>query len=174
MGECAHRIERLVLAAKAGRTEAFEALAARFRPTMLLIARSVCDDFEIAQDAVQDALLTAFHALGSLDSPSRFGPWLATIVRNRARRLAQDGYRLRSRPLSDAPAFEDALSEGVEDAVRALPEGVRESTLLYYFGGWSVGEVANLLERPTTTVKWQLHAGRTLLRKRLTHFENTP
>ena len=181
MGACeTNDIERLVLAARAGETDAFEALAARFRPTAFLVARSVLGDREAAQDAVQDAFLTAFRALEGLEEPTRFGPWFAAIVRNRAKRLAREGYRVHTRPLStldreilaSAPSLAGSIPEPGEEATHALPDGIRESMLLYYFDGWSVGDIAALLDRPVTTVKWQLHAGRALLRKRLSPPEN--
>ena len=160
-----------VAAAWSGDRAAQGALVRRFRPTMLLVAQGACGCREAAEDAVQDAFLTAFRALANLEEPARFGPWLATIVRNRARRLAREG---RCLPLGefDAQVPEPALPSPVEEAVRALPEGIRESTVLYYLERWSVGEIAALLERPVTTVKWQLHAGRALLRKRLGVSEN--
>ncbi len=165
-------LERWVAEAGTGDRTASAALVRRFRPTMLLVAQGECGDRDVAEDAVQDAFLIAFRALGNLDDPARFGPWLATIVRHRARRLARDGRRFAPFPREEIPAPDLHPSSSGEDAIRALPEGIRESILLYYLEGWSVGEIAALLERPTTTVKWQLHAGRALLRKRLGTPEN--
>ena len=161
----------LVETAKAGDAHAFGALVRRFRPTMLLVAQGECGSRDLAEDAVQDAFLVAQRALGNLDATERFGPWLAAIVRNRVRRLARETRRLVLLAESLAIPPLDPTSPA-EDAIRALPEGIRESMLLYYLERWSVGEIAALLERPVTTVKWQLHAGRTLLRRRLGTPEN--
>lgn len=165
-------LDGLIAAARAGERDASAALVRRFRSTMLLVAQGECGSRDCAEDAVQDAFLVAFRALESLDDPSRFGPWLATIVRHRARRLAREGRRTTAFPDAELLAPAVPLSSPGEDAIRALPEGIRESMLLYYLEGWSVGETAALLERPVTTVKWQLHAGRTILRKRLGAPEN--
>ncbi len=119
---------------------------------------------------MQDAFLIALRALRNLDDPARFGPWLATIVRNRARRLAREGRRCG--PLDHDAHYTPAPPCEAEAMIRALPEGIRESMGLYYLEGWSVGEIAALLERPATTVKWQLHAGRALLKRRMTPPEN--
>ena len=176
MGEC-RDLKGLVLAARAGDGSAFATLAARFRATALLIARGAGGDPDLAEDAVQDAFVTAFRALKGLDDPDRFGPWFATIVRNRARRLAKEGSRRRGFPLDALdrePSSTPPLPSPAEEAVRALPDGIRESMVLYYFEEWSVGEIAALLERPVSTVKWQLHAGRSLLRRRLTPPQETP
>lgn len=161
-----------MIAARKGDGAAFDALVRRYRPAMLLIAQGECSSRDCAEDAVQDALLVAKRSLKGLDEPSRFGPWIATIVRHRARRLTKDGRRLT--PLSEIEIVAPPLTppSPAEEAIDALPEGVRESIFLYYLQRWSVGEIAALLERPVTTVKWQLHVGRALLRKRLGAPEN--
>lgn len=164
-------VTRLVVAAREGDAAAFGHLVARYRPTAVLIALGACRDRDVAEDAVQDAFLTAHRALRNLEEPSHFGPWLAAIVRNRARRLCSN--RDRTTPLHLVDHELSAASMPIPcpeaEAIAALPEGIRESMDLYYLQEWSVGEVAALLERPVTTAKWQLHAGRALLRKR---FEN--
>ena len=60
-----------------------------------------------------------------------------------------------------------------DELLAALPGGIREATQLYYWEGWSVGEIAAFTARPVTTVKWQLHAGRELLRRKLGHREES-
>lgn len=169
-------VTRLVFAAREGDATAFGQLVARYRPTAVLVAVAACGDREVAEDAVQDAFLTAHRALRNLDEPAHFGPWLAAIVRNRARRLAGDKERVRSMPLhlvEEVGAHPPPLPCPEAEAIANLPEGIRESMDLYYLQEWSVGEVAALLERPVTTVKWQLHAGRALLRKRF-EIQETP
>lgn len=171
------RIARLVVAAQRGDAGAFAALTRRYRPTATLIARQACGHGETAEDAVQDAFVTAFRALSKLEDPKLFGPWLATIVRNRAHRLGKERRRREALSLAAiepgllrAPTV--SLPSPEVQALGALPPGIRESMQLYYLQEWSVGEIAGLLERPVTTVKWQLHAGRALLRKRLGDSEN--
>lgn len=161
-----------VVAARSGDQAAFEALVVRFRATGLLLAREAGADRETAEDAVQDAFVTAHRSLSSLGDPAAFGPWFATIVRNRARRLMRQ--RRETLPLVESQWLTQRYSGpcGASVAIADLPEGIRETMSLYYLQEWSAGEIAALLERPLTTVKWQLHAGRTLLRKRLGHREN--
>jgi len=165
-------ITGLVREAQAGNARAFGSLVLRFRPAMLVVASQVCPSYEVADDAVQDAFLTAHRALASLHEPARFGPWLATIVRNRVRRLASDSFRVRTLPLHvlDEQLLRQtpSLTASLPDmAIEGLPDGVRETMQLYYIQEWGVGDIAAMLDRPVTTVKWQLHAGRALLRKQL-------
>ncbi|RYG19534.1 sigma-70 family RNA polymerase sigma factor, partial [bacterium] len=136
-----------VVAAKGGDQAAFEALVQRFRATALLIARQAGADRESAEDAVQDALVTAHRSLKSLGDPAAFGPWFATIVRNRARRLLRQ--RPPTLPLIDGHWVTSDVGKpcGAAMAIATLPEGVREAMSLYYLQEWSAGEIAALLER---------------------------
>lgn len=163
----------LVAAARAGDLRAFDALARRYRPAVLLLARQILGRGELAEDAAQDSLLAAFSALPSLEDEDRFAAWLGTIVRNRARRLAHGDRRapvpLDSIVLSYAPAIVEQVIRGernqaVACAVARLPPEVRPVLELYYLDDWSVREISLFLGLPETTVKWRLHTGRKLLR----------
>jgi RNA polymerase sigma-70 factor (ECF subfamily) len=167
--------EGLVVAAQAGDPRAFDALTVRYRSAAVVLARQYLPA-DAAEDAAQDALISAFRALGNLSDPGRFKAWLGAIVRNRARRLARD--REDAVPVHELDGSELTVSqpEPADDelhrAVEGLPEGIRETTRLYYWESWSVGEISAFTGRPVTTVKWQLHAGRELLRRRLGHRED--
>src|SRR5690242_6492616 len=82
----------LVVAAQAGDLLAFDLLARRYRPAAVTVARQLLPS-EAAEDAAQDALLSAFKALPKLSDPSRFAAWLGAIVRHRARRLGRERSR---------------------------------------------------------------------------------
>src|SRR5947209_15209667 len=72
----------LVAAVRAGDREAFARLYALYSPLVhaVLLARVPYDE---VGDLVQDVFLVAFRKLGSLRDTARFGPWVATIARNR-------------------------------------------------------------------------------------------
>ena len=171
--------EELVVAAQAGDLEAFDMLARRYRPAALTVARQSLPAQQ-AEDAAQDALLSAFKALPSLQEPGRFPAWFGAIVRHRARRMG----RVRSRePLAlnqvivtYAPAIvarlhEDERSQRVRCAISGLPAEVREPTTLHYLEGWTALQIAEFLSLPVSTVKWRLHTARRLLRNRLASLE---
>jgi RNA polymerase sigma-70 factor, ECF subfamily len=83
-----------VRAAQAGDPAAFSRLVERHWCEMVRLARSVVGDAE-AEDCVQEALLSAWHALPGLSDPERFRGWLARIVFRRSLRASR-WQRLRS------------------------------------------------------------------------------
>src|SRR5690349_11616300 len=101
----------LVAAAAAGDLGAFDALVRRYRPAAVMVASQIVATREQAEDAAQDALLAAYAALPQLVDQERFGAWLGTIVRHRARRLAS-GERRQTVPIDEVVlSYSPALAE---------------------------------------------------------------
>lgn len=163
--------EELVRAATAGDLRSYDVLVRHYRPAATSLARQIVRCREKADDVAQDALITAFKALPQLRESSRFGPWLASIVRHRAFRskepqnLSLDEVLLRYIPSLAAPTEE--LAEDVLLAINALPDDLRPITELYFLEEWSAPEIADFLDLPLTTVKWRLHTARKQLSPRL-------
>ena len=171
--ECRRETE-LVMNAREGNFEAFDALVARYRPGAVLMARQIVNSCEQAEDAVQESFFSAYKALPQLADPGLFAHWLGAIVRHRSRRLAS-GDRRGNLPLDDlilahvpSISFEvesRARSDAVRCAVAGLPDEIRTVVHLYYLDDWKVATIAEFLGQPVTTVKWRLHTGRMQLRK---------
>jgi RNA polymerase sigma-70 factor, ECF subfamily len=169
----------LVIAAQAGDLEAFDQLARRYRPAAVTVARQTLPAAQ-AEDAAQDALLSAFKALRSLDDPGRFAAWLGAIVRHRAKRVGRERAKepgpLDQVIVSYAPSIvlrlhQDERSRQVRCAISALPPELREPISLHYVNGWTAAQIAEFLSLPVSTVKWRLHTARRLLRNRLASLE---
>jgi RNA polymerase sigma-70 factor (ECF subfamily) len=174
----------LVISARRGDRSALSALIARHRSLLLALCRRTLPDPGLAEEAAQEAVLQALLNLDRLRDPDRFGPWLAGIGLNVARRWLRDrsreawsweallgGERLRE-PISLEPSPESQaevadLVERVGQAVRALPGGQRDAVVLCYFDGLTQEEVAAVLGIRVGSVKTRLHKARTSLRERL-------
>src|SRR5256884_5679485 len=74
----------LVARVLAGDRAAFGALAQRYAGVARRVARAVLSDPDDADDAAQDALLSALVKLDQYDPRRPFGPWLLRIVANAA------------------------------------------------------------------------------------------
>lgn len=86
--------------AKQGDAEAFDSLARMSGDRCLANAVRILRDIDLAEDAVQAALITAWTDLRALRDPSRFEPWLHRILTNacyaeaRRRRRWSEGLRI--------------------------------------------------------------------------------
>src|SRR2546428_13761749 len=74
----------LVARAVAGEREAFGILVERYAGVACRVARAVLGNPEDADDAAQDAMLSALVKLQQYDPRRPFGPWLLRIVANAA------------------------------------------------------------------------------------------
>ena len=155
----------------ARRQEAFSELVVRFQDAAFEWAFAVLEDAHLAQDAVQEAFVTAYQKLEHLRQPFGFPGWLKQIVVSQCYRLLR-GKKVETKPIessNDIPAFEPGplavveeieLQQKVLEAIQALPEHEQEVTQLFYFKGYSQNEIARLLELPITTVKKRLQYAR--------------
>lgn len=158
-----------------GDERAFEALHSRHAASAHAVALNVVGDALLAEDAVQDAFLTAWRsAAGFTPAAGTVSAWLLTIVHRRA----VDVVRRRSReivwtgPEQSDPASEAALTAVVDhDSLRrallSLPAQFRAPLALAYYGGMTQAECAELLRDPVGTVKSRTARGMWRLRAHL-------
>lgn len=159
--------EGLVEAARGGDREAFDRLYGLYAPMVhgILLARVPRGE---VGDLVQDIFLVAFRKLGSLREPSRFGPWVAMITRNRATdfyRRARETEELHEE-LAHAGRPSAEASEALA-AIRALPEAYRETLVLRLVEGMTGPEIAARTGLQPASVRVNLHRGMKLLREKL-------
>lgn len=165
----------LILRAQRGDVEAFDALARTVGDTCMAIAVRILRDADLAQDAVQASLITAWRELRSLRNPDRFEPWLHRILTRacyaeakQRRRVSGD---LRILPVAAAFGPDEYMTVNDRDqldrAFRRLTIEQRVVLVFHHYLGLSLPEVAALQEIPLGTAKSRLHHATTALRASL-------
>ena len=170
-----------------GDTRAFAALMRRHNRMLFRAARAILRDDAEAEDALQEAWLRAYRAIGTFRGEAKLSSWLVRIAANEAlarRRKAMRGPEMLSlggeepdlerqadarRP--DGPADWAERSEMrrlLETSIRALPEGFRAVFMLRAVQELSVEETAAALGLAQATVKTRLFRARRHLRKAMT------
>jgi len=167
--------EILVALTLAGDQSAYDALVERYQKNVLSAAYSVTSNIHMAEDAAQDAFVTAWMKLELLRDPSSFCSWVCRIAQNCGKNMVVRFKKYACYELIDSlDAGQDIINEYIEtssekeslhESLDNLPEKVQQVISLYYFSGLSVSEIALKLDVPEGTVKWQLHSGRKKLRK---------
>jgi len=76
--------QALLAAAKQGQTEAFGTLCQPLAPKLIQTARRITRNREDAEDALQNAFLSAFIHIKNFDGRSSFSTWLTRIAINSA------------------------------------------------------------------------------------------
>jgi len=137
----------LVLRARDGARPAVDELARRHRRALPAAAVHLLGDLNGAEDAVQDALATAYERLETLREPDRFKQWMHTIV-HRACVRGRTGKARREvaiNPLPDIPVRDDDASAGenrVLRAINSLPQSYRDVLAARYISELSYAEMA--------------------------------
>jgi len=164
-------LEVIVTRARNGDAEAFGILVRRFQDMAVGYGYSILHDFQLSEDAAQEAFFEAYRTLSKLREPAAFAGWFRRIVFKQCDRITRRRV-VATVPLEAAPDPVQATDEEerkaeVFEAVRQLPEHERSAMTLFYIGGYSMDEVATFLEVPVSTVKGRLHSARERLRTML-------
>ena len=164
--DTAHAIESsLVVAAQAGETESFETLVRRHIDRLYGAARLMLRDTDLAEDAVQRALVRAWRDLPSLRDPARVEAWLQKLLvrscydeaRRRRRWLGE--VRLIDRVTERIENEERAIGERdqIERAFRTLSPDHRAVLVLHFYLDLPPTEIAGRLNLPAGTARSRLH-----------------
>jgi RNA polymerase sigma-70 factor (ECF subfamily) len=146
----------------------------RYTAVARRVARAVLGNPEDADDAAQDAMLSALLKLDQYDPRRPFGPWLMRIVANAAtdRRRRRTVRRVEPLDLSltaggprpDTTAERRVLGERLRQALAELPSRRRLAVVLFDVEGYSHAEIAGVLKIPEGTVRSEVFHGRRRLR----------
>lgn len=167
-------VERCLLVAdQATRRLAQRQLYERYKRAMFSTAYRITNDYDNANDALQDAFVAVFRSLNLFTFQSTLGAWIKTIVVRNAVRKQQ----LESRFIGIDEATHDQpipLPDGLTGAeldtvIRTLPDGARTVFLLAEVEGYAHKEIADMLSITEGTSKSQLNYARRLLRQRLSN-----
>lgn len=176
-------VERL----RAGSEAAYRELIERHGARMLAAARKLLRNEEDARDAVQEAFLSAFKALGGFDGRSRLSTWLHRIVVNaalmklRARQsriheeieellpefVGKGVFGEAQRPwceMPEDPLSREELCNEVHAAIACLPETYRVPLLLRDIEGMTNQDLARELGVTVNAAKIRVHRARLALR----------
>lgn len=164
----------LVVRARSGDPEAFEALIRAAGDHLLAVARKILRDPDAAEDALQQAIIRAWRRLPQLRDPDRFDAWLYRILVmacyaevNRTRRFAGHVRTLRPAQVQDDIAGHIADREALEQAFHALTPAHRAVIVLHHFAGLPMNEVAQVVGVTHGTARSRLHYAQRALRAAL-------
>ena len=178
----------LVARLQAGDALAFGELVRAQGPRMLAVARRLLRSDDDAADAVQEAFISAFRAIGNFEGGAKLSTWLHRIVvnaslmrlRNRTRhpeisidellpRFVEDGQHIDEPREWRSPEPLDALERRetrtlVRGLIDRLPSDYRTVLLLRDIEGLDTKETAELLGVTPNAAKIRLHRARLALR----------
>ncbi len=166
-------IEYLVLKAQAGEKlpaeqQVGDQLFFTLRPKIKAFVLKILGSHEAVDDCVQNTLLKVFGKLKQLKQVKAVHTWLYRIAYS----SCMDHCRNQcSKTDTEAEAVAD-LSEldqqlDVKTAIANLAEAQQAIIFLFYYEGFTVAEMASILNQPAGTIKYQLFMAREQIKQQL-------
>lgn len=161
----------LIELAQGGDRDAFDVLMLDVIGRLYAIARLVAQDADLAEDAVQDALVRCWRDLPKLRDARRFEAWVRQLLLNSVAEQFRSRRRFEARitVLKSEPSVVDGSTERadrdeLERAFRALSMEHRTIIVLHHYVGLPLGEAAASLGIPRGTAKSRLYYAMEALR----------
>ncbi len=158
---------------RAGKKEAFSFLIEKYQKQIFNFIYQFFRDYHLSLEITQETFLRAYKFLNTYQKEKKFSTWVYSIAKNLCIDELKRNSRLNTIPISDACKHESAdefsplFSKATPDtelvlnekkslllgAIEKLPPKYKVVIMLCYFEGLSYYEIAEVLEKPLSTVK---------------------
>ena len=177
--------EELIARFQEGDEQAYIELVNRYRNKLITFVYRFVNEFEQAEDIVQDALLKLYTHKHYYRNIAKFSTWIYTIAGNLAKTelrkkkqrkvtsISQMGpedrdYELPSvAPDTDETAQSEYIEKTIQAAIQKLPLHFRTVTILRDIQELSYEEISKIVDVPLGTVKSRINRARLQLQKEL-------
>lgn len=182
----------LIQSAQKGDLDAFNSLILHYQDAVFNTALRILGDDDQAQDAAQEAFISAFRSIATFRGGS-FKAWLMRTVTNACYDELRRQKRRPTSPLEpetsdgeemdspkwladpnmtpDQQAEADEIEHAIQHCLDALPDDFRTAVVLADIQGMDYAEVAASVHVPLGTIKSRLARARLRLRECLRSFE---
>ena len=167
----------LIARCKMGDREAHYRIYRLYARSMYNVSYRITGREEDAEDALQEAFISAFNNLESYRGDATFGAWLKRIVVNKSINVLkkrkhellpeEEQWDIAEEEVQEE--YREGLTVGrVKKAIEELPDGYRTVLSLYLLEGYDHQEIAGIMGISESTSKSQLNRAKMKLREKLT------
>lgn len=171
---------QLISQIRQGNILALEALYEKYKGQVYRTALAITRDREAAEDILQDCFLKVYTHVDTLDGSLPLSPWLYRVAVNLSYNWASASRRwliplegvidhlvAGTRTLPESTFERGEVQHVIQKAIASLSFEHRVVIVLFYLDGFSLNEIAYILDCPVGTVKSRLHYARQNLRRKL-------
>lgn len=166
----------------AGDVEAYAQLVDRHYDRCARVAVRILGNREDAEEAIQDAFLRAYRALGEYEERERFAAWLTRILVNQCRTMLARTRRTESLFVDADPRLVDMTPAAarpagsawpeLDGALQQLPAEQREAVVLRYADDLTYEEMARITGAGESALKMRVKRAFARLRELLQEVDN--
>lgn len=148
----------------------FEIAYGLYADMLYRLSFSYMKNKEDAEDVVQEVFTKYFCGLHLPMNAEQEKAWFLRVTINQCHdTLRKKGYRMHASldEVTEVATREEADVGHLQDALQELPEKYRGVVILHYLEGYSVEEIAKILQLSASAVKMRLKRGREFLKEEL-------
>ena len=148
----------------------FNSAVRQYQDMVYRVALHIFGSPQDAEDAVQEVFLRLYTRQEPFETPDHLRRWLIRVTVNECKRISCHPWRSRTVSLEccGEPVFDGQEQRELYQAVMDLPGKYRVPLYLYYYEGYAVDEVGEIMGLNPSTVQTRLARGRAKLKTMLT------
>ena len=131
------------------------------------IALTRCSNKENAEDVFQDVFLKLSETMPVFENAEHEKAWFIRVTINLTKNLYNSAWNRKTTELDENIVFEAPEEKEVLDAVLELQQNYRTVIYLFYYEGYKVKEIAEIVNASENTVKTWLSRAREELKNKL-------
>lgn len=142
----------------------------KYSSMILRIAVQNTNDYYAAEDITQEVLIKFMNCDKEFDSENYVKAWLIKVTLNMCRNYTNSSWRQRTVPIQEKDIttfFKLPEDKYIFESIMRLSPKYKNVLYLYYYEGYTVPEIADLLEKKENTVSTWLRRARIELEKRI-------
>ncbi|MBE6764604.1 MAG: sigma-70 family RNA polymerase sigma factor [Ruminococcaceae bacterium] len=149
-----------------GTDEYIERVVSDYSKSLLRVAYTILRSTADAEDAVQETFLKLMTKCPRFENPEHEKAWLLRVTINISKNMLKRSSR-KDIVIEEHKALSRDESTDTLEAVLALPEKYSTVIHLFYYEGYQIKEIADILKLPSATVGTRLARARAILRSTL-------
>jgi len=156
-----------------GDKESLQQVLCIIQPKLLSFAQNLLKDKTSSQDALQDSLIAIVKGVRKLKDYRKFHAWIYQVTRNKCLDIIRKNQKynndsnLDSIPEPMAEENDRDTERDMMSMINQLPHKHKNIIHLFYYEGFSIIEISNILYMPAGTIKSLLFDARTQLKQLL-------
>ncbi|MBR1539831.1 MAG: sigma-70 family RNA polymerase sigma factor [Clostridia bacterium] len=151
---------------KSEKEELFNQLVIPLKAKLYKTGMAILKNDDDCVDAIQNTLFSAYKNLEKLENEHYFSTWITRILINKCYDIIKANkkvvYLNQELEKDENDFYYDTYKEesNVEKALNSIDQDLRMVTILFYYDGFSIREIAEMCNIPEGTVKSRLSRSR--------------
>ena len=144
----------------------------KYSQNIIRIAFTYVKNTADAEDIMQETFLSFMQQNPVFESEEHEKAWIIGAAVNKAKDYIKSGWFKNKVPLTEDLSYMPEEERGILEEVLKLDKKYRIPIHFFYYEGYSINEIADIMQTKPSTIKTWLSRGRNILKKRLGGFDN--